>query len=669
MVENQILEQVANTVRVLAAEAIEKAKSGHPGLPLGAAEIGSLLFAETMRHDPADPAWPNRDRFVLSAGHGSMLLYALLHLTGYDLPMEEIERFRQLGSATPGHPEYGRTPGVETTTGPLGQGLGNAVGMALAERMLAARFNRPGFPVVDHFTYCLAGDGCMMEGVAAEAASLAGHLGLGRLIVIYDANQISIEGSTDLAFSEDVAARFLAYGWHVQEVDGYDLDGLRKALEAARAEEAAPSLIVARTRIGRYSLLEGSAEVHGAPLGEEAVAKLKADLGWPETPFFVPEAVRQFFEARRAQWAAARQEWQELFERWSQAYPDLRQAWDEAFRQELPPDLAARLPRYEPGGKAVATRNAGGQVLQALARELPCLVGGSADLAPSTKTYLDGYEPVQSGQYGGRNLHFGVREHGMGAILNGMALHGGLRVFGSTFLVFSDYMRHAVRLSALMGLPVVYVFTHDSIWVGEDGPTHQPVEHLESLRLIPNLAVIRPADANETADAWLEALRRTNGPTALILSRQNLPILPEPPGLEPGESRVGRGGYVVRFEPEGQPPALVLVATGSEVALALEAADLLAQEGIPCRVVSVPWRERFEQQPESYRRHVLPEEAPRLVIEAGVGRGWWRLVRPQDGMVTMETFGESGPGEQVAAHFGFTAARVAQEARRLLGRA
>lgn len=665
MVENQILEQVANTVRVLAAEAIEKAKSGHPGLPLGAAEIGSLLFAETMRHDPSDPSWPNRDRFVLSAGHGSMLLYALLHLTGYDLPMEEIQRFRQLGSATPGHPEYGRTPGVETTTGPLGQGIGNAVGMALAERMLAERFNRPGFPVVDHFTYCLAGDGCMMEGVASEAASLAGHLGLGRLIVIYDANQISIEGSTDLAFSEDVAARFLAYGWHVQEVDGYDLDALRKALEAAKAEEAAPSLIVARTRIARKSLLEGNAEAHGAPLGEEAVARLKADLGWPETPFFVPDEVRGFFQSRRAQWTAARREWQALFDRWSQAYPELRREWDKAFALELPEGLAERLPKFE---KAVATRNASGKVLQALAKEIPYLVGGSADLAPSTKTYLDGYEAIQSGRYGGRNLHFGVREHGMGAILNGMALHGGLRVFGSTFLVFSDYMRHSIRLAALMGLPVVYVFTHDSIWVGEDGPTHQPVEQLESLRLIPNLAVIRPADGAETAEAWLEALRRTTGPTALILSRQNLPVLP-PRGLAPGESRVGRGGYVVRQEPEGKAPDLVLVATGSEVGLALEAAALLEQQGVACRVVSMPWRERFEEQPESYQREVLPEEAPRLFIEAGVGRGWWRLARSRDGFVTQETFGESGPGHEVAEHFGFTAQQVAEQARQILARA
>ncbi|BAS26026.1 transketolase [Limnochorda pilosa] len=661
-----MLEQIANTVRVLAAEAVEKANSGHPGLPLGAAEIGSILFAETLRHDPADPRWPNRDRFVLSAGHGSMLLYALLHLSGYPLPMEEIERFRQLGSMTPGHPEYGRTAGVETTTGPLGQGLGNAVGMALAERMLAERFNRPGFPVVDHLTYCLAGDGDMMEGVASEAASLAGHLGLGRVIVLYDANRISIEGSTELAFSEDVAARFRAYGWHVQAVDGYDLEGLRGALAAARAEEGRPSLIVARTRIARRSLLEGDAEAHGAPLGSEAVARLKADLGWPEEPFHVPGAVRAFFERRRAEWAAARRTWQELFDRWSAAFPDLRRAWDEATGLVLPADLPERLPRFEPGGKPVATRSAGGKVLQALAEALPYLAGGSADLAPSTKTYLEACEAVGPGAYGGRNLHFGVREHGMGAVLNGMALHGGWRVFGSTFLVFSDYMRPSIRLAALMGLPVVYVFTHDSIWVGEDGPTHQPVEQLEALRLIPNLAVIRPADARETSEAWLEALGRGTGPTALILSRQNLPILPVP---DAPATLVGRGGYVVRREPEGTAPDLVLVATGSEVALALEAAGRLAGEGLACRVVSMPWRERFVEQPEAYQGAVLPEEAPRLFLEAGVGQGWWRLARRGDGFVTQDGFGESGPGGQVAAHFGFSADRVTAEARALVKRA
>lgn len=687
---------VANTVRVLSAEAIEKAGSGHPGLPLGAAEIGVILFGEFLKHDPTRPDWPDRDRFVLSAGHGSMWLYSLLHLTGYDLSLDELQRFRQLGSRTPGHPEYGRTPGVETTTGPLGQGLGNAVGMAVAERMLAARYNRPGHTIVDHRTYALVGDGDLMEGITNEVSSLAGHWGLGRLIVIYDSNRISIEGSTELAFTESVAGRYRALGWDVAEVDGYDPDALRQALAAARANEERPHLIIARTRIGKESVKEDSAEAHGAPLGAEAVARLKQKLGWPAEAFYVPPAVYQLFAERRTAWAAARSQWEQRFAAWQQAHPEEARLWQEAMEQKLPDDLEAELPHFTAGDR-VATRSSGGKVLQAAAKKVHYLVGGSADLAPSTHTYLKGEGDVGRGAFGGRNFHFGVREHAMGAILNGLSLHGGLRVFGSTFLVFSDYMRPAIRLAALMRQPVIYVFTHDSIYVGEDGPTHQPVEQTESLRLIPGLEVFRPADAEESRQAWIEALRRTDGPTALILTRQNLPVLPHT--AEAVAEGVRRGGYLLQMvTPESVlpdrtaaagatgssaaapgtvnsavPPAngaddddlkLTLVASGSEVALALAAAEKLAAQGYRCRVVSMPCRERFLRQPTDYQRSVLPNFGRRVFIEAGVGNGWYRLARPGDVVIGIDNFGESGPAEAVARHFGLTADAVADVVRR-----
>ncbi|MBE3583181.1 MAG: transketolase [Limnochordaceae bacterium] len=697
------LRLVAKTVRVLAAEAVQKANSGHPGLPLGAAEIGVLLFAELLRHDPTAPDWPDRDRFVLSAGHGSMLLYALLHLSGYDLPMSELERFRQLGSRTPGHPEYGRTVGVETTTGPLGQGIGNAVGMAIAERMLAARYNRPGYPVVGHWTYVLAGDGDMMEGVSSEAASLAGHWGLGRLIVIYDSNRISIEGQTDLAFTESVATRFQAYGWTVTEVDGHDLSALYQALTAARDSAAdQPHLIIAHTHIGRFSDQQDSAEAHGAPLGEESVRRLKQTLGWPEQAFYVPPAVYTFFAEKRCGWQEQRQAWESRFAEWQAAYPDLADQWQQAHQLSLPAGWEQAVPHFDPATKE-ATRNASGKVLQALAQQIPYLVGGSADLAPSTKTYLENAGDVEKGHYEGRNFHFGVREHAMGAILNGIALHKGLRPFGSTFLVFSDYMRPSIRLAALMRLPVIYVFTHDSIAVGEDGPTHQPVEQTESLRLIPGLTVFRPADAEETRQAWIEAIKMTEGPVALILTRQSLPTLSVPP--EVLAAGVSRGGYLlteitgagaaqISSEPGSLtdsttshplvPPALssqiTFVASGSEVSLALAAARLLAAEGNSCRVVSVPCRERFLQQPLAYQRAVLDgvdgaePAAPgtrqhlasnrrRVFLEAGVASGWLQLARPGDQVVAMQTFGESGPASDVARHFGFSPEQVAEKIR------
>lgn len=655
-----MLSKVADVIRGLAADGVQKASSGHPGMPLGAAEIGAALYSEVLRHDPTEPAWPNRDRFVLSAGHASMLLYALLHLTGYDLPLSELQRFRQLGSRTPGHPEYGVTPGVETSTGPLGQGFGNAVGMALAEAMLAARFNRAGYPVVDHYTYVLAGDGDMMEGVSSEAASLAGHWGLAKLICVYDSNRISIEGSTDMAFTESVADRFQAYGWHIQTIDGHDPQQIIDALECAKAEKSKPSLIVAQTIIGHKSAREGSAKSHGEPLGEEAVAALKEKLGLPQEPFYVSDEVRRFYAEKRSDWKAMRQSWDDLFAHWSQAFPELRKQWDAAFAPTTGEGIMSSLPPFEPGSEW-ATRDASGLILQSLAGLLPHLVGGSADLAPSTKTYLQERGSVQKGSFEGRNLHFGVREHGMGAILNGLALHGGFRVFGSTFLVFVDYMRPTIRMAALMNLPVVYVFTHDSIFVGEDGPTHQPVEQLESLRLIPNVVVLRPADAAETRAAWAYAIQRTEGPTVLALTRQKLPTLASDPAAQTG---VFRGGYVFR-ECSGQ-PELVLVATGSEVSLACAAADQLIAEGRRVRVVSMPSRELFLSQDASYQCSVLPDEGRRLIIEAGVTSGWHVLSRPGDAVYGIDRFGESGPAQQVAQHLGLAPEKVAAKARELL---
>lgn len=657
-----MLETIARVMRGLAADGVEKANSGHPGMPLGCAEIGTVLYTNVLRHDPTQPDWPDRDRFILSAGHGSMFLYSFLHLTGYDLPMEELKRFRQLGAPTAGHPEYGMLPGVETTTGPLGQGFANAVGFALAERILAARFNRPGYEIVNHYTYCLAGDGCLMEGVASEAASLAGHLGLGKLIVIYDDNRISIEGSTDLAFTEDVAQRFLAYGWHVLEIDGHDFDAITRAIEQAKAVTDRPTLIKARTIIGKYSNKAGSEASHGAPLGAEGVAQLKKTLGLPDEEFYVPDEVYEFFAERRKAWRAEREAWEARFEAWSQAYPELRREWDAAMNNELPADLVDRLPKFEVGSKA-ATRQSSGQVLQRLAEEVPYLVGGSADLAPSTNTLIKASTSIQRGQFEGKNLHFGVREHAMGAILNGLHLHGGLRVFGATFLAFADYMRPPIRLAALMKIAPIFVFTHDSIYLGEDGPTHQPVEQLESLRIIPNMRVFRPADGEEVRYAWVEALKRTDGPTALILSRQGLPVVPRIHGA----GGTVRGGYVV-YESEGGSPQVVLVGSGSEVSLCYQAAELLEKEGVRVRIVSMPSRELFAAQSEEYRNEVLPPGVPRVFVEAGVETGWHSLAQPGDGFLCLNTFGESGPGNEVAAHFGFTPENLARIAQSRLQR-
>jgi transketolase len=635
------------TIRMLAADAVEAAGSGHPGLPMGAAAAAYVLWSRFLKHDPACPDWPDRDRFVLSAGHGSMLLYALLHLSGYDMPMAALRAFRQWGSGAPGHPERGNPPGVETTTGPLGQGLGNAVGMALAERMLAARYNLPGAAaLVNHRTYVLASDGDLMEGISHEAASLAGHLGLGRLVVLYDDNRISIDGDTGLSCGDDVTGRFAAYGWHVQRVDdGNDLAAVDSALRAAVGEESRPSLIAVRTHIGYGSReRQDTAAAHGAPLGADEVARTKERFGWPaDRDFHVPGDVRGRFSELAARGTVRRKSWENRLTGLRAADPRLAAEWDRTQAGALPDGIDAALPEFTACGP-LATRAASGEVLRSLAGAVPELVGGSADLTVSTCTDL-GDGAVARGDFRGRNIHFGIREHAMGAMLNGIALHGGLRPFGGTFLVFSDYMRPAIRLAALMKLPVTYVFTHDSVAVGEDGPTHQPVEQLASLRTIPGLAVIRPADANETVRAWELAMRRTDGPTALILSRQSLPVL-----APPGESLMRAGARVLRGD--GAHPEVALVATGSEVSLALAAAELLRGDGITARVVSVPWRERFLAG--DRLDQVLPPTVPRVVIEAGSPEPWWALAGEHGDVIGLHQFGACGPGPEVMAVFGFT---------------
>lgn len=647
--------QAVATIRLLAADAVEAAQSGHPGLPMGAAVPAWVLWSRFLRHDPAEPGWRDRDRFVLSAGHGSMLLYALLHLFGYDLPLDELRRFRQWGSATPGHPEYRHTPGVETTTGPLGQGLANGVGMALAERMLAARCNTGEHTVVDHRTWVLAGDGDLMEGISHEAASLAGHLGLGRLIVVYDDNDITIDGPASQSCRDDVLARFAAYGWQALRVDnGNDVASVTAALTEAVADETRPTLVAVRTTIGFGApTLAGTSTAHGAPLGRHELAATRARCGWPDEPFHVPAQVAEHCRQLAVQGRADRLSWEQDRARWAQAHPQLAVEWDAEEYGRPPRDLGDLLPRFAPG-TAMATRKASGAVLAALGPQYAALVGGSADLAASTNTTIPGAEDVGPGAYGGRTLHFGIREHAMGAALNGMALHGGLRPYGSTFLVFSDYMRPAVRLAALMGLPVVFVFTHDSIAVGEDGPTHQPIEQLESLRLIPGLTVLRPGDANETATCWQLALERHDGPTVLVLTRQDLPVLaPVPADL------LRRQGSQVVHQSFGEPD-VVLMATGSEVGLACAASDELADQGVVARVVSVPWRERLEEALGSDPQLLPP--CPAVWVEAGVPHGWKALARPGDQVIGLRRFGASAPGPVVYGELGFTVSAVVQAA-------
>ena len=632
-----------------------------------------VLWDRFLKHNPADPAWPDRDRFVLSAGHASAMLYSLLHLTGYDLPMEELQRFRQWGSKTPGHPEYGLTPGVEITTGPLGQGLANAVGMALAERWLAARFNRPGHEIIDHCTYAIVSDGDLQEGVAAEAASLAGTLGLGKLILIYDDNQISIEGNTDIAFLEDVPRRFEAYGWQVVDgLDGNDLEAVTAAIAEAKSETNKPSLIVCRTVIGYGSPNKaGTAGVHGAPLGDDEVELTRKQLDWPYSESFtIPGEALQHLGKARERGRQRQQEWQAAFDRYRVSFADEASQLDAALGGVLSPDWSDCMGGLFDDGKAVSTREASGRVMNAIADAVPNLIGGSADLAPSTLTILNDEGHIGPGNFDGRNLHFGVREHAMGAVCNGIAVHGGAIPYASTFLIFSDYLRPALRLSALMEQQVIYVFTHDSVALGEDGPTHQPVEHLMSLREMPGLVVIRPADATETAAAWQAALERQNGPTALALSRQNLPVLapatgPESAGCLPPSEGAARGGYVLWGN--GSEPQVIIIATGSEVHIALEAVQALEQEGISAQLVSMPSWELFEAQPQEYRDAVLPPgNRARLSVEAGATNGWARYVGLDGASIGMSTFGASAPGGVALEQFGFTVARVMEEARKLV---
>jgi len=655
-----------NTIRMLAVDAVEKARSGHPGMPMEAADIGYVLWTRFLKHNPANPRWPNRDRFVLSAGHGSMFLYALLHLTGYEVSLEDIRQFRQWDSITPGHPEYGLTPGVETTTGPLGQGFSNGVGMAMAQEYLAQYFNRPGYPIVDYFIYALVSDGDIMEGIASEAASLAGHLGLGRLIYIYLDNRITIEGSTSLTFTEDVGKRFEAYSWHVQKINGYDLPQIASALSEAQKEPDRPSLIIARTHLGYGSPnKQDNASAHGEPLGAEEAKLVRKQLNWPETLFYVPEeALAQFRTCldKGSLWEA---EWARLFEAYAKEYPDMAKQWKERHAGKWPEGWEKALPGFEPDQGPIATRSASGKVLEGVAPKLFGLLGGSADLAPSTKTYIKGLGVIKVDPYG-RNIHFGVREHAMGGILNGMALSQALVPYGATFLVFSDYMRPAIRLAAMMKLPVIYVFTHDSVAVGEDGPTHQPVEHLAALRAIPNLVVLRPADANETVFAWKLALNRREGPTALILTRQKVPII-DRTRFAPPEGLL-RGGYILAEAPQAMPEVLI-VATGSEVHLALAAYERLIQEGVAVRVVSMPSWEVFEAQEPSYHEKVLPAKVKaRVAIEAGVPMGWERYVGPQGRVIGIEHFGASAPGAVVLEKFGFTVEAVIAAANELCGK-
>ncbi len=649
----------ANTIRGLAMDAVQRANSGHPGLPLGMADVAVVLWSQFLTHNPADPEWINRDRFFLSAGHGSMLLYSLLHLSGYDLPLEDLQNFRQWGSRTPGHPEIHLTPGVETTTGPLGQGLSNAVGSAIAERWLAARVNRPEFPLIDHHTYVIASDGDLMEGISHEACSLAGHLGLGRLIVLYDDNGITIDGKTDLSFSEDVLKRFDAYGWHTSHADGHDPEAVRAAIAAALAETERPSIIACRTTIGFGSPNKANtAKAHGEPLGVDEVRLTKEKLGLPAEEFYVAAEAREFLGAGGRAGAQKHAAWATLWEEYSQQYPD----GAELFRLMLAgeADVSLDLAELFDPAKSIATRVASGVVLNAIAPQVPALLGGSADLTPSNKTDLKGEGDLRRGDFSGRYIRYGIREHAMGGIMNGMALHGGVRPYGGTFLVFSDYMRPSIRLAAIMEAAAIYVFTHDSIGVGEDGPTHQPVEHLMALRAIPNLTVIRPADPTETAAAWLAALENKKGPTALALTRQNLPNL---------NGTIGdalRGGYVLA---DADDPQVILIATGSEVQLALGARDILAREGIAARVVSLPSFELFQAQPEEYRESVLPRGIrARVSVEAGVTEGWERFVGLDGASVGINRFGASAPYEVVFRELGITAEAVAEAARAVLAR-
>ncbi|MFQ5668700.1 MAG: transketolase [Candidatus Binatia bacterium] len=658
-----------NTVRTLSIDAVQKANSGHPGLPLGAAPMAYVLWQKYLRHNPRNPHWPDRDRFVLSAGHGSMLLYSLLHLTGYNLTLEDIKQFRQWGSRTPGHPEYRLTPGVEATTGPLGQGFANAVGMAMAERHLARRFNRPGHVIVDHYSYALCSDGDLMEGVAAEAASLAGHLQLGKVVFLYDSNDVSLDGPTAMTFTEDVRKRFEAYGWQVLCVpDGnYDTTGIDQAIAAARADTSRPSLIIVRTTLGYGSPHKGgSYQAHGSPLGAEEVRLTKLALGWdPDSSFYVPDAAQAHFRTAVERGEQLERQWKERFAAYERTYPQLAAEWRQTMSGELPENWDEGFPVFEPG-KEVATREASGKVINAIAARFGGFFGGDGDLSSSTKTLIEGEETFDGQSGAGRNVRYGVREHAMGSIANGLAYHGGVRPFAATFFVFSDYMRPAVRLAALNRLPVVFVWTHDSVALGEDGPTHQPIEQLASLRALPNLTLFRPADATETAEAWRFTMESATGPVALVLSRQKLPVLEG--ARQHARSGVPRGAYVLAEAEGGNPDALV-IATGSEVQVALAARRLLAADGVRTRVVSMPSWDLFEIQSREYKDSVLsPSVTARVSLEAGVTLGWQRYVGASGMSIGIDRYGASAPGATNMREFGLTAEHVARSVRTLLER-
>jgi len=651
-----------NTIRVLSLDQIQTAKSGHPGMPLGASPMAYVLWDKFLRHNPKNPGWFNRDRFILSAGHASAMLYSLLHLYGYDLPLEELKRFRQWGSKTPGHPEYGHTPGVEATTGPLGQGFGMGVGMAIAECFLANYFNRDGFNIVDHYTYAIVSDGDLMEGISYEAAAFAGRLKLGKLIYLYDDNHITIDGPTDITWTEDIELRFKAHGWHVITVpDGEDLDAIYGAIKAAQDEKEKPSLIRIRTHIGWHSPKQDNPAVHGAPLSDEETKATKRALGFPEDKmFYIPEEALEHFRQAVDRGRRLEQEWNEMFEKYKREYPELAEEFERFINGQLPEGWDKELPVYTDTSKKIATRSASGDTLNVLADRIPNIIGGSADLASSNKVVLKGKGDFYCDNPSGRNIHYGIREHAMGAAVNGMALHGGLIPFGATFFVFSDYMRASVRLAALMGIHSTFVYTHDSIGVGEDGPTHQPVEHLMSFRIMPDLIVIRPADANETVEAWKIAIREKK-PVLLVLTRQNVPVLD--PSKYPIKEGVEKGAYILE---EDENPEIILIGTGSEVHLCLSAAQLLKEDGIKVRVVSMPSWELFFKQPEEYRKGILPSDLPKVAVEAGSSLGWKEIVGDRGVVVGMETFGASAPGDELMERFGFTPSNVAQKAKQLL---
>ncbi|MGC8595261.1 MAG: transketolase [Candidatus Kryptoniota bacterium] len=654
-----------NTIRFLSVDGVQRANSGHPGMPMGTAPLAYTLWTKFLKYNPRNPYWYDRDRFVLSAGHGSMLLYSLLHLTGFDVSLEDLKNFRQWKSKTPGHPEYGLTPGVETTTGPLGQGFGNAVGMAIAESFLAEHFNREGYEIVNHYTYVLAGDGDIMEGISAEAASLAGHLKLGKLIVFYDDNHITIEGNTNLALSEDVLRRFQAYGWHTEYIaDGNDIDSIEKVIMSARAESGKPSLIAVRTHIGYGSPnKQDTADAHGSPLGEREVEMTKRNLGWPLEPnFFIPPEALVKFRQMVDRGAQLQKDWDNLFACYRSKYPELAEEFEDWMLGKISPEAIAVIPEFKVSDGAIATRSASGKVINAIALKQLNFIGGAADLAPSTDTFIKNETSFSSSNRRGRNFHFGIREHAMGAILNGIAVHGGLIPFGATFLVFSDYMRPPMRIAALSHFKTIFVFTHDSVGLGEDGPTHQPVEHFMILRAIPNMVVIRPADANETAEAWKYILAHKNGPTALLLTRQKLPVI-DRSKYAPAEG-LQRGAYVLA---ETNNPEVIVIATGSEVAVALKAFETLSNEGIRLRVVSMPSWEIFDAQESDYRESVLPRTIWRRVsIEAGITKGWCRYVGDRGISIGIDHFGASAPGDVVMREFGITEQAIINAVENLL---